>query len=161
MTALHRLLPSDLPRLRQWMQAHWGGEALVLRGQVYPVDALDGFAAVEQGSWTGLVTFRLEAGECEVMSLDSLVRHQGTGTALLQAVIDHARRQGARRVHLTTTNDNLDALRFYQRRGFRLSALRPGAVDAARQLKPAIPLSGEYAIPLHDELELEHPISPP
>jgi hypothetical protein len=53
----------------------------------------------------------------------------------------------------TTT---LDALRFYQRRGFVLLALRPGAVDEARRsLKPHIGRVGEHGIPLRDELELE------
>ena len=54
-----------------------------------------------------------------------------------------------------TTNDNLDALRFYQKRGFRLVAVHRHAVDAARRLKPAIPLLGDDQIPLHDEIELE------
>jgi ribosomal protein S18 acetylase RimI-like enzyme len=55
-----------------------------------------------------------------------------------------------------TTNDNVDALRFYQRRGFRLVELRPGAVDAAREvLKPEIPRAGAYGVPLRDELVLE------
>ncbi len=57
---------------------------------------------------------------------------------------------------LTTTNDNLDALRFYQRRGFRLVALRPGAVDVARRdLKPELPDIGTHGIPMRDELDLE------
>ncbi len=56
---------------------------------------------------------------------------------------------------LITTNDNTPALRFYQRRGFRLVALRPGAIDAARRLKPGIPAVGLDGIPLRDEIELE------
>ena len=60
---------------------------------------------------------------------------------------------------LTTTNDNVDALRFYQRRGFRLVALRPGAVDDARaRHKPAIPGTGAHGIPLRDELDLERAV---
>ena len=56
---------------------------------------------------------------------------------------------------MVTTNDNLDALRFYQRRGFRLDRLRPGAVDVSRDtLKPEIPRTGEHGIPLRDEVEL-------
>ena len=67
-----------------------------------------------------------------------------------------ARRARCRSVQLTTTNDNLDALRFYQRRGFRLVAVRPGAVDDARRtLKPAIPAIGSHGIPMRDELDLE------
>lgn len=36
----------------------------------------------------------------------------------------------------------------------------PGAVDAARGLKPSIPEVGEYGIPLHDELEFELRLEP-
>ena len=72
-------------------------------------------------------------------------------------------RASGRRVWLVTTNDNLEALRFYQRRGFRLAQLRCGAVDEARRhLKPAIPASGFFGIPVHDEivLEQEHATAP-
>ena len=80
--------------------------------------------------------------------------HRGIGTALLEAVIEAV--AGCDRIWLVTTNDNLEALRFYQRRGFVLSALRPGAVDEARRrLKPRIAGIGEFGIPLRDELELE------
>jgi hypothetical protein len=58
-----------------------------------------------------------------------------------------------------TTNDNLDALRLYQRRGLRITGVSPGAVDRARAVKPAIPLVGAYGIELHDELTLELPVS--
>jgi acetolactate synthase regulatory subunit len=50
----------------------------------------------------------------------------------------------------------VDALRFYQRRGFRLAALHAGAVDDSRaRLKPEIPVTGDHGIALRDELELE------
>jgi ribosomal protein S18 acetylase RimI-like enzyme len=74
---------------------------------------------------------------------------------LLEAAAATARERGCRRLVLMTTNDNLGALRFYQRRGFRLVARRPGAVDAARARKPAIPPIGDFGIPLRDELELQ------
>jgi hypothetical protein len=56
---------------------------------------------------------------------------------------------------LITTNDNLDALRFYQKRGFRIAGVRPNALDLSRRIKPEIPLVGEDGIPLRDEIELE------
>jgi hypothetical protein len=63
-----------------------------------------------------------------------------------------------RRVWLVTTNDNVDALRFYQCRGWRLAALRVGAVDDARaRLKPGLPEVGQYGISLRDEMILEWP----
>jgi hypothetical protein len=48
--------------------------------------------------------------------------------------------------------------RFYQRRGFRLSDLRPGAVAKARLVKPQIPEAGQHGIPMRDELELLLPL---
>ena len=57
-----------------------------------------------------------------------------------------------------TTNDNLDALRLYQRRGFHLARLDSGAVDRARDLKPEIPLLGRRGIPMRDELILVRPL---
>ncbi|MGH3646211.1 MAG: GNAT family N-acetyltransferase [Micromonosporaceae bacterium] len=86
---------------------------------------------------------------------DAVVRHSGVGSALLAAAVGLAREAGLTRIWLVTTNDNLDALRFCQRRGLRLIAVAPGAVDAARALKPEIPLTGAYGIPLRDELTLE------
>jgi RimJ/RimL family protein N-acetyltransferase len=62
---------------------------------------------------------------------------------------------GVGRVWLITTNDNTAALRFYQRLGFDLVALHRDAVDAARSIKPSIPLVGNDGIPIRHELELE------
>lgn len=87
--------------------------------------------------------------------MDAAERRGGVRTALLNAVVDEASRRAARRVWLITSNDNLDALRFYQRRGMRLIAVYSDAVDQARRIKPSIPNVGEFDIEIHDELELE------
>ena len=72
--------------------------------------------------------------------------------------IGDRRSRGDEVLRVTTTNDNLDALRFYQRRGFRIIAVRPGAVDESRRIKPSISAIGEYGIPIRDEIELERPV---
>jgi ribosomal protein S18 acetylase RimI-like enzyme len=77
------------------------------------------------------------------------------GTALFEAVVGRGRAAGCRRIHLVTSNDNLAALRFYQRRGMRIVAVHVGAIDRARNVKPMIPQVGLHGIDLHDELELE------
>jgi hypothetical protein len=69
-----------------------------------------------------------------------------------------ARKKGCRRLTLITTNDNLHALGFYQRRGFELAGIQRGAIGRARELKPSIPLIGQNNIPLRDEIELELPL---
>jgi len=74
---------------------------------------------------------------------------------LVDTVKEGAKAKGCRRLWLITTNDNLNALGFYQRRGFRLIALHPNALEASRKLKPQISLKAANGIPIRDELELE------
>jgi GNAT superfamily N-acetyltransferase len=113
-------------------------------------------ATYADGTLAGVLTYVLAGGECEVLTLNAAHRHRGTGTALIAAVETLARDAGCARLWLITTNDNVDALRFYQRRGFRLAKLHAGAVDDARaRLKPGIPRFGDHGIPLRDEIELE------
>jgi GNAT superfamily N-acetyltransferase len=104
----------------------------------------------------GVLTFVLGEGDCEILTLHATERFAGVGTALVNAVESLARDAGCDRLWVITTNDNLDALRFYQRRGFRLATLHRGAVDESRaRLKPEIPRIGDHGIDLRDELELE------
>ena len=152
MAAPRRLKKADLPRVRQFWIDHWGGDEMVIRGQLVRTDGLDGFVA---GDWLGLVTFYIRDDECEITSLDSLSEGQGIGTALIEAVAAEARQKGCQRLALITTNDNLHALGFYQRRGFVLASIHRGAIDRAREIKPTIPLVGENNIPIRDEIELE------
>src|SRR5260370_4925903 len=101
-----------------------------------------------------LLTYQPLGDVVEIVTLNAIEGRVGIGTRLIEAAAGAAGRYGCREVRLTTTNDNVDALRFYQRRGFRLAELRPGAVDRSRQEKPQIPRVGDYGIPLHDEIDL-------
>jgi ribosomal protein S18 acetylase RimI-like enzyme len=117
--------------------------------------------AERDGNIVGVLTLRFDDAESEVLTLHVDGRQGGIGTALLEEAARLARDRGSRRLFLVTTNDNVDALRFYQRRGFRLCALHVGAVDESRAtLKPEIPAIGEYGIPLRDELVLELALTP-
>jgi GNAT superfamily N-acetyltransferase len=98
--------------------------------------------------------YSIDGGACEIVTIDSLIE-RGIGTALVEAVTDAARAAGCGRLWLVTTNDNLPALRFYQKRRFALVAVHREAVAEARKLKPEIPLVGLDGIPIRDELELE------
>ncbi len=146
---------------REWAAARlrdlWG-DIVVSRGRVLDATELPGFVAEEDGQPAGLLTYRIAGNGCEVVTIDAFPQGSGAGTALLDAVAEAARAAGCRRVWLITTNDNLRALRFYQRRGFRLAALHRDALDRSRELKPSIPDVGLDGIPLRDELELERPV---
>jgi GNAT superfamily N-acetyltransferase len=126
----------------------------MVHGETFHPDILPGFIAETGIEKAGLITYAIAGEGCEIMTLDSLSPGRGIGGALIEAVKDAARRAGCRRLSVVTTNDNLHALRFYQRNGFTLAALRPNALAETRKRKP-IPLLGEDGIPIRDEIELE------
>ena len=133
----------------------WGSTTIVSRGVARDASRLPALVAERDGEIAGVLTFDVCDGELEILSINAVEPGGGVGTALLAAATELARARDCTRMWLVTTNDYLDALRFYQRRGLRLVAVHRGAVDDARRLKPSIPEVGEYGIPLHDELELE------
>lgn len=150
----------DQTWVRQFMIDHWGDEIMVTRGQMFRPHAFPGFVASMDDEQVGLITYRIAGDQCEVLSLDSLRPGLGLGSALLDAVAQAAAQAGCLRLWLITTNDNLHALGFYQKRGFSLAALYPNALAQSRRLKPSIPLIGMDGIPLRDELELERALAP-
>ncbi len=152
---IRRLSADDLPRLRQFWAERWSGEFIVTRGNIHQPEQMEGFVVDDQGDWAGLIAFKITNNECEVVSVDGLKEGQGIGTILLRKVIEEAKNRNCHRVFLITTNDNLYALGFYQRRDFELVAVHRGAVNESRKIKPAIPVIGQNHIPLRDEIELE------
>jgi GNAT superfamily N-acetyltransferase len=143
---------------RHWIDAllaeRWGSALIIVHGTTFDAGTLPALVA---GDREGLATY--DPARAELVTLDSLSLRRGVGTALVDALAATLREAGHAALRVTTTNDNLDALRFYQRRGFRICAVRRGAVDEARKLKPTIPILGDHKIPLHDEIELERALS--
>jgi GNAT superfamily N-acetyltransferase len=148
----------DRPMLAWLVTELWGSELIAVHGASLRPAELGGFIAERSRRVVGLLTYQLVGNMLEIVTLNAIDRRVGIGTMLIEAAVGKARRFGCREIRLTTTNDNVDALRFYQRRGFRLAELRPGAVDQSRQLKPQIPRTGDYGIPLHDEIDLTRQI---
>ena len=103
----------------------------------------------------GLVTLHIGESECEITTLNSLSESLGVGTALVEAVETWAREAGLERLWLVTTNDNLEALKFWQKRGYELVTIHRNAIAEARRIKPQIPITGLHGITIRDEIELE------
>ncbi len=158
MIEIRRLAREDLPRLRQFWKDRWGDEFVVGHGVVYYPDALDGFIAIDGTEWIGLITYFFSGEDCEIVSIDSTREGRGIGTKLINAALAEARHHNCKRVFLVTTNDNLNALGFYQKRGFEMVKINRGALNESRKIKPSIPLIGMHNIPLRDEIELEIPL---
>jgi GNAT superfamily N-acetyltransferase len=122
---------------------------------MYHPTKLQGLKAVMGDAIVGFLHYQFRGPECEILTLASLREGQGIGSALLTAIEALAQAHDYKKLSLITTNDNLHALGFYQRRGFHLAALYPNQVTISRQIKPAIPQVGDDNIPIRDELRLE------
>lgn len=116
---------------------------------------VDGIAALENGDIVGLLTYTVHERVCEITSLDSLIEGKGIGTSLINKVIYIAKERNCEKIIAVTTNDNINAIRFYQKRGFDMAHLYHNALDISRKMKPSIPFIGDNEIPLKHEIEFE------
>jgi len=140
----------------EFFQAHWGTTEMVISSGVYDCSRLEGIAFLDESQKVvGLVTYIIRDHECEIISLDSTEEGKGIGTLLVQAVEEQARQHHCTVISLITTNDNLHALKFYQKRGYHLVEIFRNAVEHARALKPEIPLIGNDGIPIRDEIMMQ------
>lgn len=148
-----KITGSDKKEVDRLMREHWGSELVVVHNTIYIPSNLNGFIAEENGITAGLITFTIENNFCEIVTLDSMKENCGIGTALINYVKEEVRNNGCTILWLITTNDNLHAISFYEKRGFKLKQIFHGAVDESRKIKPEIPLMGNNGIPIKDELK--------
>jgi GNAT superfamily N-acetyltransferase len=145
----------DRPFIRDFITRRWKAEAVVVHGDFFYPTELPGFVAEQDHETLGLITYMIKKNQCEIVTLDSLKECHGVGTQLIEAVKTRAVETGCTWIYVITTNDNLPALGFYQKRGFTIKAMVINAVEKSRILKPSIPLTGYEGIPIRDEIELE------
>lgn len=143
-------------KVRQLFIDNWGSDFMVTKGQKHNFEDLDGFVAIDNDKIVGVLTFKKSNTEVEIISLDSFMENIGIGTTLLNKIMDFAKHNFIKRMWLITTNDNLNALKFYQKRNWTITAIHKDAVIEARKIKPTIPMTGYYDIPLRHEIELEY-----
>ncbi len=146
----------DSKWIKELFRKRWGGEFIITRGIIHRPEDLTGFLAEVGGEKVGLVTLKISNQDLEIVSLDSLREKQGIATRLVEKIKELAKEHNLTRVFTITSNDNLDALRFWQKRNFRLVRIYKDAFEITRKLKPQVPRIGNFGIPLRDELELEY-----
>jgi len=142
-------------KVKELIIQNWGSPIIISRGRKHEVEELSGFLLHHNGDVIGLITYCISDNSCEIVSLNSFVENQGVGSELIEKVIEIAKEYGCKRVWLITTNDNIRALRFYQKRGFDIKALHLNVIEEARRIKPDIPMYGNDDIPILHEIEFE------
>ena len=147
---------------RDWLAgvitAAWGLPVVSLSG-THDVVALPGLVAEREpgGTPLGVLTYRAGPGGLEIVTLNSLAEGRGIGTALLAQARQRARQAG-QRLWLTTGNDNVRAIGFYQRRGMDIVALHRNFADEVRKIKPWLAEETDGGIDFRHAIELEYPV---
>jgi septum formation protein len=157
---LRRATQQDRQFIRDLIDREWGLPVVSVSG-LYDPSTLTGIVAEQDGEVLGVLTYRVDESNLEVVTLNSVIEGCGIGSALLA----EARRiaQAAQlRLWLITTNENLRAIGFYQRRGMEIAALHRNFVDETRRAKPDL---GELPdarrsdpIAFRHAIEFEYPI---
>lgn len=131
----------------------FGRTQIVAFEEVMDIDQMPALVAVLHDEPSGALAYRLHGDALHIVALatDPMWQRSGVGGYLLAEADLLARRLGLGRLVVATTNDNLPALYFYQRRGYRLTDLVPDSViKHTRQT-----VSGFAGIPTRDEIRLE------
>ena len=146
---------TDRMALTELLRLRWSDGTVSVRGKLIGVLDVEAVGAYADGRLQGVATWLVEEGTLYLATMNNVTDRRGVSTALLDAMIALGREKGFPVLRALISNDNTQALRFYQRRGFRIVAVHIGVVDMMRRIKPAIPERGVDGIPMRDEIELE------
>jgi len=131
----------------------WGSDILVTRGNIHKASDLDGVLVYENGKIIGLGLYKID-DDCEIVLLETFIQNKGIGSKIVEKIKEIAKTKNCKKVWLITSNENINAIRFYQKRGFHISNIYLNAMEEARRLKPEIPKFAN-GIEIRDEIEFE------
>lgn len=155
MHTIRPIIPADEESIAKILTEQWGDRLSVSRGKMLDAARLPGFIAEDNAAIIGLITLHFADGECEVVTINAFREGAGVGRGLLARAEQDCAQRGISRMWLITSNDNTEAMAFYQKCGWQLVAVHRNALTEARKLKPQIPLIGHHGILITDEVELE------
>jgi GNAT superfamily N-acetyltransferase len=144
---------ADRRAVRRLLEEDFGRTKIVAFGEVMDLDAMPALVAIMHADPSGALSYRLLGDALHIVALatDPMWQRSGVGGHLLAEAELLARRLNLTRLVVATTNDNLPALYFYQRRGYRMTDLVPNSVAEHTHQEVA----GFAGIAVRDEIRLE------
>jgi ribosomal protein S18 acetylase RimI-like enzyme len=132
----------------------FGHTNIVAFGEVANLDGAPVLVASMKGELAGALAYRLLPDAVQIVALatDPMWQRTGVGGHLVAEAEAVARSRALGRVVLATTNDNLPALYFYQRRNYTIIEVVPGAILPHLKDGNTIGFGG---IPIRDEIRLQ------
>jgi ribosomal protein S18 acetylase RimI-like enzyme len=144
---------ADRAAARELFARDFGRTKIVAYGEVMDIDQMPALVAVRYADPSGALAYRLHGDALHIVALatDPMWQRSGVGGHLVAEAELIARRLNLRRLVVSTTNDNLPALYFYQRRGYRMTDFVPSSII----MHTGQEVAGFAGIPVRDEVRLE------
>jgi ribosomal protein S18 acetylase RimI-like enzyme len=146
------VLPRDQKKIKELVRLFWGEQEQLTFDRVFRVAELPAFAAKVGKEVAGFVSFAGMQDDLIVVALGILPEYQGfgIGSSLIAKVEGEARKSGSKRILVSTSNDDLPALAFYQSLGFQVYEVKPNVLAE----KHGGVVRGIGNLPIRDELRL-------
>jgi GNAT superfamily N-acetyltransferase len=145
---------SDKDWIQNTIRSEWYSEMVVIKGKKVRPSEFDALIALKNSGKVGLLTYRITGTQCEILTLNSFIKREGIGSRLIRCLEEKLVLKDCNWLEVTTTNDNIEALAFYQKLGFKIAGIQVNAMEHAREKKPSIPKTGLHGIPIRDEIVL-------
>ena len=145
--------PADREKALALFARDFGPAQLVAYGEAISLEHAAALVAETDHEIAGALAWRPFDGALHILALatDPMWQRAGVGGYLVAEAELLARRQDLPRVIVTISNDNLPALYFYQRRGYRISAILRDSIAAHTRGQQ---VAGFAGIPILDEIQL-------
>jgi ribosomal protein S18 acetylase RimI-like enzyme len=140
----------DRPVCLEMFRSDFGHTVIFAFGEKVPLVDLPVLVAELKGELAGALAYRMTPGALQIVALATtpMWQRSGVGGHLVAEAELLAGQKGLGRVLVATSNDNLPALYFYQRRAYAISEVCPGAL-VGHTGQP-----GFAGIPVRDEVRM-------
>jgi len=146
-------LGNEREKIQELVKRFWGEPEQLTFDRKFIVAELPAYLAKSGSDVIGFVSFAEVDYAIIVVALGILPKYQnaGVGKSLIEKVEAEAKRLGKKKLLVSTSNDDLPALAFYQHLGFQIYEVKPNVIAE----KHGMVLKGIGGLPVRDELRLQ------
>jgi len=155
--ALNEATRRDHKEIKRLVQLFWGEQDQLTFDKLFTVAELPAFVAKVSKEVVGFVSFAEVLDDLIIVALAVLPEYQGmrVGSNLIARVEGEARTSRKKKILVSTSNDDLPALAFYQSLGFQLYEVKPNVIAE----KHGELMKGIGNLPIRDELRLRKSVN--
>lgn len=140
-------------KIRELVKRFWGEEEQLTFDTRFIVAELPAYASRTEEEIIGFASYAEAKDALIIVALGILPKHQGfgVGKSLVKNIEAEAKRLRKKKLLVSTSNDDLPALAFYQSLGFQIYEVKPNVIAE----KHGKILKGIGGLPVRDELRLQ------